>query len=86
MAKRLVEVAEYAGVSEATVSRVLNGKPGVAESTNKSHPKEQVRFIELPDNADDQRQRMIQNAQLESGEWHAHVGERAGQRRALVQP
>ena len=33
MAKRLVEVAEYAGVSEATVSRVLNGKPGVAEST-----------------------------------------------------
>ena len=29
---------------------------------NKSHRKEQVRFIELPDNADDQRQRMIQNA------------------------
>ncbi|MGP3998615.1 LacI family DNA-binding transcriptional regulator [Streptomyces sp. 8N706] len=33
MASRLVEVAEYAGVSEATVSRVLNGKPGVAQST-----------------------------------------------------
>jgi DNA-binding LacI/PurR family transcriptional regulator len=33
MARRLAEVAEYAGVSEATVSRVLNGKPGVSEST-----------------------------------------------------
>ncbi|KRV47831.1 LacI family transcriptional regulator [Wenjunlia vitaminophila] len=33
MVKRMAEVAEYAGVSEATVSRVLNGKPGVAEST-----------------------------------------------------
>ncbi|WP_406305589.1 ABC transporter substrate-binding protein [Streptomyces sp. NBC_00885] len=36
---------------------------------NKSHRKEQVRFIELPDNADDQRQRMIQNAELKSGEF-----------------
>ncbi|MEI5010858.1 LacI family DNA-binding transcriptional regulator [Streptomyces sp. NPDC087659] len=33
MVRRLIEVAEYAGVSEATVSRVLNGKPGVAEGT-----------------------------------------------------
>jgi DNA-binding LacI/PurR family transcriptional regulator len=33
MSRRLAEVAKYAGVSEATVSRVLNGKPGVAEST-----------------------------------------------------
>ena len=33
MAARLVEIAQQAGVSEATVSRVLNGKPGVAEST-----------------------------------------------------
>ncbi|WP_116114906.1 LacI family DNA-binding transcriptional regulator [Austwickia chelonae] len=32
-APRLADVAERAGVSEATVSRVLNGKPGVAEST-----------------------------------------------------
>jgi DNA-binding LacI/PurR family transcriptional regulator len=31
--KRLVEVADKVGVSEATVSRVLNGRPGVAEST-----------------------------------------------------
>ncbi|WP_163504916.1 LacI family DNA-binding transcriptional regulator [Fodinicola acaciae] len=31
--KRLAEVAEKVGVSEATVSRVLNGKPGVAEAT-----------------------------------------------------
>jgi DNA-binding LacI/PurR family transcriptional regulator len=31
--KRLAEVAQYVGVSEATVSRVLNGKPGISEST-----------------------------------------------------
>lgn len=30
---RLAEVARHVGVSEATVSRVLNGKPGVSEST-----------------------------------------------------
>lgn len=33
MAGRLTEVAAKVGVSEATVSRVLNGKPGVSEST-----------------------------------------------------
>ncbi|MCW2782801.1 MAG: LacI family transcriptional regulator [Marmoricola sp.] len=33
MTRRLAEVAARAGVSEATVSRVLNGKPGVSEST-----------------------------------------------------
>ncbi len=31
--KRLAEVARYVGVSEATVSRVLNGKPGISEAT-----------------------------------------------------
>ncbi|MGX7826729.1 LacI family DNA-binding transcriptional regulator [Actinokineospora sp. 24-640] len=31
--RRLAEVAEKVGVSEATVSRVLNGKPGVSEVT-----------------------------------------------------
>lgn len=36
MAKRLVEVAKKAGVSEATVSRVLNGRTGVSESTRAS--------------------------------------------------
>jgi LacI family transcriptional regulator, repressor for deo operon, udp, cdd, tsx, nupC, and nupG len=30
---RLTEVAQHVGVSEATVSRVLNGKPGVSEPT-----------------------------------------------------
>jgi LacI family transcriptional regulator, repressor for deo operon, udp, cdd, tsx, nupC, and nupG len=30
---RLADIAAHAGVSEATVSRVLNGKPGVAEET-----------------------------------------------------
>lgn len=33
VAHRLGDVARKAGVSEATVSRVLNGRPGVAEST-----------------------------------------------------
>src|SRR5215467_10278215 len=33
MTKRISEVAKKAGVSEATVSRVLNGRQGVSEST-----------------------------------------------------
>src|SRR5689334_8620822 len=33
---RLADIAVQAGVSEATVSRVLNGKPGVAASTRQS--------------------------------------------------
>ena len=33
---RLADLAAAAGVSTATVSRVLNGKPGVAESTRTS--------------------------------------------------
>ncbi len=33
---RLADIAEKAGVSEATVSRVLNGRPGVAEDTRQS--------------------------------------------------
>jgi DNA-binding LacI/PurR family transcriptional regulator len=33
VARRLTEVAKYVGVSEATVSRVLNGKPGISEGT-----------------------------------------------------
>ncbi len=36
MAKRLAEVARKVGVSEATVSRVLNGKPGVSEPTRQA--------------------------------------------------
>jgi len=35
-AKRLSEVAQKVGVSEATVSRVLNGKSGVSESTREA--------------------------------------------------
>jgi len=31
--RRLAEVASYVGVSEATVSRVLNGKPGISDAT-----------------------------------------------------
>ncbi|WP_286344563.1 LacI family DNA-binding transcriptional regulator [Frondihabitans sucicola] len=33
MSRRLAEVARKVGVSEATVSRVLNGKPGVSDAT-----------------------------------------------------
>jgi LacI family transcriptional regulator, repressor for deo operon, udp, cdd, tsx, nupC, and nupG len=33
MTRRLAEVAKYVGVSEATVSRVLNSKPGISDST-----------------------------------------------------
>ncbi|TNM41171.1 LacI family transcriptional regulator [Nocardioides albidus] len=33
---RLLDVAAHAGVSEATVSRVLNGKPGVSAATRQS--------------------------------------------------
>jgi DNA-binding LacI/PurR family transcriptional regulator len=36
MAKRLAEVAKKVGVSEATVSRVLNDKPGVSEPTRQA--------------------------------------------------
>jgi DNA-binding LacI/PurR family transcriptional regulator len=36
MSRRLAEVARKVGVSEATVSRVLNEKPGVSESTRKT--------------------------------------------------
>lgn len=33
---RLADIAAQAGVSEATVSRVLNSKPGVAAATRQS--------------------------------------------------
>ena len=36
MARRLAEVASKVGVSEATVSRVLNRRPGVSEATTKA--------------------------------------------------
>ncbi len=36
MAARLAEIAAQARVSEATVSRVLNGKPGVADGTRQA--------------------------------------------------
>ena len=36
MTRRLAEVASYVGVSEATVSRVLNGKPGISDATRQA--------------------------------------------------
>ena len=36
MVGRLTDVADKVGVSEATVSRVLNGRPGVSEATRKA--------------------------------------------------
>lgn len=38
----------------------------ILERWNKEHPDERVRLIELPDEADQQRQQMIQNAQIQS--------------------
>ena len=36
MARHLAAVAKQAGVSEATVSRVLNGKPGISDATRQA--------------------------------------------------
>jgi len=36
MARRIVEIASFAGVSPATVSRVLNGRAGVSDKTRQS--------------------------------------------------
>ncbi|MFR9800460.1 LacI family DNA-binding transcriptional regulator [Streptomyces sp. MS06] len=36
MTRRLAQVAKKVGVSEATVSRVLNGKPGVSDTTRQA--------------------------------------------------
>uniref|UniRef100_UPI0012FF0419 LacI family DNA-binding transcriptional regulator n=1 Tax=Streptomyces exfoliatus TaxID=1905 RepID=UPI0012FF0419 len=36
MTRRLAQVARKVGVSEATVSRVLNGRPGVSRTTRQS--------------------------------------------------
>jgi DNA-binding LacI/PurR family transcriptional regulator len=36
MTRRLAQVAQKVGASEATVSRVLNGKPGVSDATRKA--------------------------------------------------
>ncbi|MEU6084457.1 ABC transporter substrate-binding protein [Streptomyces sp. NPDC047108] len=36
---------------------------------NRRHPKERVRAVQLSDSPDEQRQRMIQNAELKSGEF-----------------
>ena len=40
--------------------------PKIIDAWNKTHPDQQVRFIELPSSADDQRQQMVQNAQTKS--------------------
>ena len=52
--------------------RVPEGRPradgaqGSASGGNAAHPEEKVTFIELPDSADQQRQQLIQNAQIKS--------------------
>src|SRR4051812_18274548 len=41
----------------------------VLDGWNKDHPDQAVRLIELPDDADQQRQQMIQNATAKSDEY-----------------
>src|SRR3989442_13885927 len=60
MARRLTDVARYAGVSEATVSRVLNQKPGVAKATQELLlPALDVRGYERPTQLRGQRARLV---------------------------
>lgn len=40
--------------------------PKLVDMWNQGHPQEQVRMIELPSSADDQRQQMVQNAETKS--------------------
>ena len=61
MAARLADIAAHAGVSEATVSRVLNAKPGVAAPTRQAVLKalaEQTRSVRIPLNQNSQLIRM----------------------------
>src|SRR4051812_30496062 len=46
---------------------------GVLDSWNKDHPDEKVRLIELPDDADSQREKMIQNAETKSDAYDVLV-------------
>jgi multiple sugar transport system substrate-binding protein len=43
--------------------------PKIINRWNAGHPKERVRTVELSDSPDEQRQRMIQDAELKSGEF-----------------
>ncbi|MFF3764225.1 ABC transporter substrate-binding protein [Streptomyces sp. NPDC001922] len=43
--------------------------PKVIDRWNAAHPEERVRVVELSDSPDEQRQRMIQDAELKSGEF-----------------
>jgi multiple sugar transport system substrate-binding protein len=53
-------------VTGKDTSRNLNNQ---ADAWNKDHPNEKVTLIELPEKADEQRQRMVQNAQTKSDEF-----------------
>jgi multiple sugar transport system substrate-binding protein len=46
---------------------------GVLDTWNKDHPDEKVRLIELPDDADSQREKMIQNAETKSDAYDVLV-------------
>src|SRR5258706_10042919 len=60
MTKRLADVARKVGVSEATVSRVLNGKPGVSQSTRQAGlPARDVLGYERPPKPRGERARLV---------------------------
>ncbi len=46
---------------------------GVLDKWNKAHPDEKARLIELPEDADSQRQKMLQNAQTQSDAYDVLV-------------
>jgi multiple sugar transport system substrate-binding protein len=53
-------------ITLATGKDTSGNLKNLIDQWNKQHPNEQVRLIELPESADDQRQQMVQNAQTKS--------------------
>ncbi len=59
---------------------------GVLDDWNKDHPDEKARLIELPQDADSQREKMIQNAQTKSDAYDVLVHRRGVDLRVRGQP
>lgn len=57
---------EHGPITYAAGKDTSGNVPKLIAQWNKDHPDEKVTFRELPDNADQQRQQMLQNAQIKS--------------------